>query len=93
MTQKQHYMTRDERMKLEAYTRAKKPVAWIAQELGFSRQTIYNECGARQANSNLVIENEWLPDLSTINYLVADTQALAENQTTIQDMWREATRQ
>ena len=43
MTQKQHYMTRDERMKLEAYTRAKKPVAWIAQELGFSRQTIYNE--------------------------------------------------
>lgn len=56
-------------------------------------QTIYNECGARQANSNLVIENEWLPNLSTINYLVADTQALAENQTTIQDMWREATRQ
>ena len=30
-------------MKLEAYTRAKKPVAWIARELGFCRQTIYNE--------------------------------------------------
>ena len=43
MTKKQHYMTRSERDKLEAYLRVKKPVAWIARELGFSRQTIYNE--------------------------------------------------
>ena len=43
MTKKQHYMTRDERLKLEAYRRAGKSVAWIARELGFCRQTIYNE--------------------------------------------------
>lgn len=43
MTKKQHYMTRSERDKLEAWLRCKKPVAWIARELGFARQTIYNE--------------------------------------------------
>lgn len=43
MTKKQHYMTRSERDKLEAWLRVKKPVAWIARELGFARQTIYNE--------------------------------------------------
>lgn len=43
MTKKQHYMTRDERLKLEAYLRVKKSVTWIARELGFARQTIYNE--------------------------------------------------
>ena len=43
MTKKQHSMTRAERDKLEAYLRVKKPVAWIARELGFCRQTIYNE--------------------------------------------------
>ena len=40
---KQHYMTRDERLQLEALSRAKVPVARIAAQLGFSRQTIYNE--------------------------------------------------
>lgn len=40
---KQHYMTRDERLQLEALSRAKIPVAQIARQLGFSRQTIYNE--------------------------------------------------
>lgn len=40
---KQHYMTRDERLQLEALSRAKIPVARIAAQLGFSRQTIYNE--------------------------------------------------
>lgn len=39
----QHYMTADERYRLEAYLRAQKPVAWIAQAMGFCRQTIYNE--------------------------------------------------
>lgn len=54
-------------------------------------QAIYNECGARQANANLVLEhpNELIVDLSTINYLVADTEALAVNQPAIQDHWRE----
>ncbi len=43
MAKKQHYMTAQERYTLEGMLRAKKPVAWIARELGFSRQTIYNE--------------------------------------------------
>lgn len=40
---KQHYMTRDERCQLEAMHRNKISVAEIARQLGFSRQTIYNE--------------------------------------------------
>lgn len=40
---KQHYMTHEERQKLEALRRAKVPVAEIARLLGFCRQTIYNE--------------------------------------------------
>lgn len=43
MTKKQHYMTYPERVRLEEKLRYKVPVAQIAQELGFSRQTIYNE--------------------------------------------------
>lgn len=43
MTKKQHYMTRDERYKLEAYLEAGKGVSWIARQLGFTRQSIYNE--------------------------------------------------
>lgn len=43
MTKKQHYMTRDERYKLEAYLESGKGVSWIARKLGFCRQTIYNE--------------------------------------------------
>lgn len=43
MMKKQHYMTHDERQQLEALSRAKIPVAQIARQLGFSRQTIYNE--------------------------------------------------
>ncbi len=54
-------------------------------------QAIYNKCGARQANSNLVLEepNAYIVDLNTVNYLVADTEALATNQAAIQDHWRE----
>lgn len=40
---KQHYMTREERVQLEAYLRAGKSVAWIARELGFCERTIYYE--------------------------------------------------
>ena len=43
MAKKQHYMTRDERLQLEALSRARMPVTQIARQLGFSRQTIYNE--------------------------------------------------
>lgn len=43
MIKKQHYMTEQERYKLEALLRAGIPVAQIAQQLGFCRQTIYNE--------------------------------------------------
>lgn len=37
------YMDWEERLQLEALYRAKIPVARIAEQLGFSRQTIYNE--------------------------------------------------
>lgn len=43
MTKKQHYMTRDERYQLEALLKAKVSVGKIAKQLGFCRQTIYNE--------------------------------------------------
>ncbi len=43
MTKKQHYMTEPERHKLEAYLEAGRGVSWIARQLGFCRQTIYNE--------------------------------------------------
>ena len=43
MTKKQHYMTKEERYQLEALRKAKVPVSQIARQLGFSRQTIYNE--------------------------------------------------
>lgn len=38
-----HYMTAKERYQLEAYLRAKKPITWIAQAMGFCCKTIYNE--------------------------------------------------
>lgn len=40
---KQHYMTGNERQQLEALRRAGLSVAQIARQLGFCRQTIYNE--------------------------------------------------
>lgn len=43
MTKKQHYMTYDERCRLEALREAGVSVAKIAQQLGFCRKTIYNE--------------------------------------------------
>lgn len=39
----QHYMTEKERYQLEAYLKTGKPKTWIAKEMGFCRQTIYNE--------------------------------------------------
>ena len=40
---KQHYMTWEERVQLEALRKAKVPVAEIARILRFTRQTVYNE--------------------------------------------------
>ena len=40
-----HHMTRDERLKLDALRRAGVSVAKCARQLGFCRQTIYNELG------------------------------------------------
>ena len=40
-----HHMTRDERIRLDALRRAGVPVAECARQLGFCRQTIYNELG------------------------------------------------
>lgn len=39
----QHYMREEERYQLEALLNAKVPVAKIAKQMGFCRQTIYNE--------------------------------------------------
>ena len=54
MMKKQHYMTRDERQQLEAMYRNKIPVIEMARQLGFCRQTIYNELkqGAYQHDCN-----------------------------------------
>lgn len=43
MAKKHHYMTYHERLRLEAYLKAGKSVAWIAEKLGFSERTIYYE--------------------------------------------------
>lgn len=43
MRENQHYMTYTERIKLETLLGEKKPIAQIAETLGFSRQAIYNE--------------------------------------------------
>ena len=43
MTQKQHYMTKEERYKLEGLLEAGTSKSEAAKILGFSRQTIYNE--------------------------------------------------
>ncbi len=48
-----HYMTPDERQQLEALARAKLPVAQIARQMGFCRQTIYNEL---KVGATLVID-------------------------------------
>ena len=48
MMKKQHYMTIEERNKLEALLQAGLSVSQIARQLGFCRQTIYNEINTGQ---------------------------------------------
>lgn len=43
MTKKQHYLTRSERDKIEAWLQVGMSKSWIARQLGVCRQTIYNE--------------------------------------------------
>lgn len=51
-------------------------------------QALYLECGARPATgSALSVTNEYIVDLSTIEYKEADTVALAENQQAIFEHW------
>lgn len=61
MTKKQHYMTKDERYKLEAYLETGKGVTWIAQKLGFTRQTIYNEI-KRGLCEQVKVRHGWYKD-------------------------------
>ncbi len=52
-------------------------------------QSLYLQSGARPATaSKLDVTNEWIVDLDTINYLSADTKALAENQPAIHEHWK-----
>ncbi len=51
-------------------------------------QALYLQCGARPATSStLSVTNEYIVDLSTIEYKEADTVALAENQQAIFESW------
>lgn len=65
MAKKQHYMTYNERCKLEAYLKAGKTVAWIAKEMGFCERTIYYE--KKRGLVKLVRNPKWMP-IDTIEY-------------------------
>ena len=76
---KQHYMTRDERYKLEAFLQAKKPIAWIAKEMGFCERTIYNE--KKRGLTHLVRNPRGIP-VDTIEYSADKGQQIHQyNQT------------
>ena len=65
MTKKQHYMTWEERQKLEVlYNNMRLPVSVIAKTLGFCRQTIYNELrlGAYDYERNGFLHTHYSPD-------------------------------
>lgn len=73
MTKKQHYMTRDERLQLEALSRAKIPVTQIARQLGFSRQTIYNEL--RRGSVSQIRNPHGIP-IDTVEYSADKAQQI-----------------
>lgn len=64
MTKKQHYMTPDERQRLAALLIARIPIAQIARQLGFCRQTIYNEVkrGLYEHERNGFIQLRYSPE-------------------------------
>ena len=61
MGRKQHYMTWEERLKLEALREAEVPVAQIAKQLGFCRKTIYNEL-ERGSYTRIVLRHGYYHD-------------------------------
>ena len=69
---KQHYMTYQERIRMETLLKYKVPVAQIARELGCCRQTIYNEMkrGAygRRRKSDWKIETKYSADVGQQNH-------------------------
>lgn len=75
MTKKQHYMTYQERLKLEAYQKIKMPVAKIAKELGFCKQTIYDELklGEYMHNVDYDYEKRYSADIAEAKHRVAQT--------------------
>ena len=73
MAKKQHYMTYDERCKLEAYLRAKKSIAWIAREMGFSERTIYYEKKRGKVN---LIRSIWGIPTDVVEYSADKAQIL-----------------
>ena len=79
MAKKQHYMTYDERCKLEAFLRAGKSVTWIARELSFSERTIYYE--KKRGEVHLVRNPRGIPT-DTIEYSASKAQQIHDyNQT------------
>ena len=72
---KQHYMTRDERYRLEALREAGIPVAQIARQLGFCKKTIYNEL-RRGEYTRIVWRNGYLRD--EIHYSADKAQQITE---------------
>ena len=75
MMKKQHYMTHDERQQLEALHRNHIPVAEIARQLGFCRQTIYNELktGAYMHMCDLYDERRYSADKAEQRHKYAQT--------------------
>ncbi|MCI8593755.1 MAG: IS30 family transposase [Oscillospiraceae bacterium] len=71
MARKQHYMTRDERQQLEAMHRNRIPIAEIARQLGFCRQTIYNELCRGKVN---YIRNRHGIPIDTVEYSAEKAQ-------------------
>lgn len=70
---KQHYMTKEERYKLEAFLQAKKPIAWIAKEMGFCERTIYYE--KKRGLAHLVRNPRGIP-IDTIEYSADKAQQI-----------------
>ena len=57
MAKKQRHMNYQDRLKMEAYLKAGKSVAWIAGELGFCERTIYYEKKRGQCTIDRKVKN------------------------------------
>lgn len=72
---KQHYMNNDERQQLFAMRRNRIPVAEIARQLGFCRQTIYNELrlGAYEHERGGFIQIRYSPEKAAVKHQYEQT--------------------